>query len=381
LPKIEIQKYNKDDDTWVKDGTVALYDSTTPPPTGMTWTSDLIYGSFTPADLGIYRVAATGIANLTTSANYGATGKPAKIKISGVGYLVNSYYSNPVVFYNADFRQWETANPIEKIVVRSDSDKKNVVLDVFFYYLTDNKTIPSSKAYLAEMSTEDFNKNFKLVYLKDNEPLNEGEIFYETKYWDGSPYPALVELKDIVELKVTDVKYSTSKYLHADATNTNCITITLDPSYQIVGNRIISFLITTGFKYTGGHVTFGSRTTPSYFSNSFFWRSYQAAEMIMTDPGSDYEPAIPGTPAIPAYGDWYWDDTDDDDSFISTFTHVIRTDDFPGDPTTDIPDLATGVNGSWRWQQTSAAIPAVPEVPEVPARPPHYELGAALLTL
>lgn len=322
VPKIEIQKYDQTNNTWAKDGNVELYDSTTTAPTDSEFTTDLIYGGFTPVDLGIYRVMATGLANLTTKENFGATDKPAKIRINE-SFLVNTIYTNPVSYYNSD-RQWETANPIQAVVVRSDSYKKNVVLDVFFKPVYDLKT--ASDVLLEQMATEEFNRTFKLVYQRQNpgSTLSNGNIFNNLKSGD------------IVELKVNKVEYSVSKYFDVNNTKTNCITVTLDPSYRIDGNRAITLLLSPDFKYEGGSVTFGSgSTTNSYYNGAYFWRSYGEVPAFASVTGGS-----PGTPEVP--GHWYdltnGEDTEDTD---------------PDSEKKDDPD-------NYEWIDTVPAIPAVP---------------------
>jgi len=283
VPLIEIQKYDQASNTWAKDGTVALYDSTTTAPTGTAWTTDIIYGSFTPVDLGIYRVIAKDVANLTTKANYGASSKPAKITINGASFLTNTVYTDPVSYYNGSIRQWVEDNHADFLYhanVSYDSNRKNIVLDMFFDKIRDNKADPSVDVWLESMTTDEFNKNFKLVY----DGLNPSSKI---------PLDAdLTNYTNIVELKVIDVKYSASKYFDATNTKINCITVTLDPSFQYNGNRNISFLITTGFKYGGGHITFGDpRLENSYYNGSYFWRSYGGSDYIITSPAT---PSTPG---------------------------------------------------------------------------------------
>lgn len=289
--KIEIQKYDIATNTWATEGTVASYDSTTTAPAGSGFTTDLIYGSFTPVDLGIYRIAATGVANLTTKENYGATGQPAKIRINAGGddlsVFQNTWYSDPVSYCNYDARLWVTDNPIEHVNVKYDSNKRNVVLDIFFSKVYDSKAATPADAWLKEMTLEEFNKNFKMVYLKNGSALLDGDTFRGRK------------LGDIIEIKVAKIAYSASKYLDSNITSvqTNCITVTLDPSFKYDGTRIISFLFTTGFKYASNYITFGTPDIDSYYNGSYFWRSYGDLE----EASSGYD--VPNTPG-------YWEDAD-----------------------------------------------------------------------
>jgi len=282
--KFELQKYNQTDQKWEKVGSAELYEYVLPVPAEFAgWGTDRLYVNITPEDLGIYRIKADGIANLTSSENYGE--KPAKLKVFFTpGYATPDYdsdpykfkyktvYSNPVSYYNFDIHQWQITSPVSvsNVVVSSDAAKKNVVLEVFFSGIMDTLASPSANVYLEELPLADFNKAVKLVYRKD---LFGSEIPSGTALNDGI-------IKDnIVELKITDVKYEISKQLDATNNNRNYIKITLDPSYQINGNRAISILLSPGFKYAGNHVTFGDNCTTNsvmdtYYNGSFFWRSY-----------------------------------------------------------------------------------------------------------
>jgi hypothetical protein len=284
--KIEFQKYNQTTKSWAKDGTVSPYEYTGTIPSGypVSFITDRLFVNITPDDLGIYRVKASDAANLTSKDNYGV--KPAKIKING-NYLNNTIYAGPVSYYNNDIRQWETDNPVTEVMLNSDSSRKNVVLDVYFDSIIDSKASTSGEVWLEQLAIDKFNESFKLVYQIDNpgDIIDAGADFSQT---------------NLIELKVTDVKYSASKQKNATNTNNNCITITLDPGYKIDGGRAISLLLSPNFKYTGGHVTFGNpEVANTYYNGIFFWRSYGALKIITilipghNEENPDYDPDDP----------------------------------------------------------------------------------------
>jgi len=266
LPNIELQKYNQSTNSWAKEGTVTFYEYTAPTPADFpaTWTQDRLYVKLdTLDDLGIYRVKATGLKNISTTNTAGAVSK-VRIYASNPTFrsiLNNTYISDPVVYYNSSARLLELTSPIDEVTIKTDSNKRNVVLEVYFNSITD--TINSGDAVYPEvMNTGDFIKTFKLVY-NGTTPT--------TAIANGA---SLTTLSNIVEIKITDVKYTSDKRTNAENDKNDCAIITLDPAYQING-RSIYLLLSPDFKYGGGHITFGNlSTTGSFYNGSYFWRSY-----------------------------------------------------------------------------------------------------------
>jgi len=121
----------------------------------------------------------------------------------------------------------------------------------------------------------------------------------------------------------------------------------LDKSYKIDGNRGISFLINTGFKYASDGIVFGNpRTTNSYFNGSYFWRSY----------GGSVEYWDSGTPDTEV-SHWEWLAVDDDSRTYDT--------DPNSDTYLDNPD--------YYWGKVIDEI--------IPGIPPHLAVGDSLLKL
>jgi len=273
----ELQKYNKDAKNWEKAADAALYVYTSIIPDDFPdeypWNySDLLYFKIDAEDLGIYRIKATNLKNLKTSSNYFASPKPAKIKIDDDLTFYNTPYTDPVSTYDYRVRRWQDDNPVDysNIIIKTDSNNRNVVIEMLLNPVGDDLN-SGTLVYPETMNTDAFNKCFKLVYINTNDEniINENVN--------------LATLTNLVELKITDVKYSASKRLNANNDRINCITITLDPSYQIHGDRQISLLLSPDFKYGGGHVTFGNylngdtaynNPAGTYYNGSYFWRSY-----------------------------------------------------------------------------------------------------------
>jgi hypothetical protein len=264
---IELQKYNQNDKKWNKDGLIEVYDSSLPAPAWGSFTYDCLYVNYSAEDLGLYRVKATGMANLTSVDNIGE--KPAKIMVNN-SFFNNTVYDAPVIHYKST-RKWETSNPLStpvpNVTVNSDANKKNVVLELYFDSIEDTNLLPiAGYVYPELILIEQFNANFKLVY---NGAANQS----------GTPIGSGVSLANytnLVELKIIEVKYDASKQTDPNNTNIDRITITLDTSYRIDGNRAISLLLNTGFKYNGGNITFGANSDikDSFYNGTFGWRSY-----------------------------------------------------------------------------------------------------------
>jgi hypothetical protein len=269
-PNIKIQKYNQAGKTWSDEATAMVYThgETLPAnaPIGFSTTNDQLYVTFSAEDMGIYRLKASGMANLVSKDNYGS--KPAKIRLNFDGAstftaLKDTFYSEAKAYYNSTIRQaWETTNPVREVVVKRDAGKKNVVLEVYFNGVMDNNASIPGFAYLKTLTVNDFNGSVKLVYRKNGLLLNNGAQFDN--------------ITDLVELKVDAVEYKIDNRSDAGHDKKDCIVITLDPAYQIAGNREISLLLSPGFEYEGGHITFGQYTNieRTYYNGTFFWRSY-----------------------------------------------------------------------------------------------------------
>jgi len=293
--KLELQKYNKGTNLFEKVSGAELYEyngTAASPGFPVGWNTDRLYVKFTPDDLGIYRIYATGIANLASTSNIGA--KPAKIQVyfntgtpnsSDNYYKFNSGYSALGFYTNDDAkRQEETASPVDHVVVKSDNARKNVVLEVYFNGIEDFQApeiVPTPPpgdpthpvVYLDKIQdVAEFNKAVKLGYNKANTT---------TAISAGGNFSGSIE--NIVELKIDKVEYVISKQEDGSNNNQNCIIITLDPAYQLTPSnyRKVSLLLSPDFKYGGGHIIFGTRPsntenniTNSFYKGNFFWRSY-----------------------------------------------------------------------------------------------------------
>jgi len=280
--KIVIEKYNKEKNEWEKDSAEIKtfnYDSVSGVPAEFpAWWSntDQLYTVITPEDLGIYRVKATGLKKLVSKVNYGE-GKPAKIFVTlsnddlktslSNSYLFDTGYSSPALYQNTDTkRQWQTVSPVINYLITSDSNKKNVVIELYCRSIIDTKT--NTVAYPEQLSLEDFKKSVKLVYKPSN-------VDYA-----GS----LSDQKELVELKIKDVKYDNSKRYDVNQTEVNRIVVTLDPSFQL-GSQSFYLLLSPGFKYTGGNIIFGDPSLNSFYNGSYFWKNYQAISSGSGIPG------------------------------------------------------------------------------------------------
>lgn len=270
INNIEVQKYDQAANIWSKEGTVMLYNTDAPPP-GLFFPESRLYVYLSLSDMGIYRVKATGMTRLSTKDSIGE--KAARIIVvytdSDNRLLNDTVYTDPVAYYTSN-RQIEPNEPhfwpsfVKEVKTISDFNKKNVVLEVYFNKLPDNESL--SQVHLEELQLGKFNESFKLVYRKTlpRDAFSEYPSFYE----------------NLIELPITNVKYeATKQYDEANNAN-NLIIITLDPNYQIDGERAINLLLSPGFKYTGGHVTFGDFSgesngiTDTYYNGTFFWANY-----------------------------------------------------------------------------------------------------------
>lgn len=256
--KVELQKYNNG--TWVKDGSIAVFDGDSTSTT-LTFTTDTLYVTFTPSNLGIYRLKVTGGDELVSTV--GAV--KVKIIVESDPYSKTRFY-DPVAFYNIDFVQPlpPVSFSLYAVKINSDHEKRNVVLDVYFQGVVDNILATTPNVYPATLTLENFNKAAKLVYKRTSGTFDLPGVS--------------VEAKDYVELPVVDVAYKISKqYSSLNTTDNNLISITLDPSYQIAGDRNVYLLLSPDFKFAQNHVTPGNFTgniKETFYNGSFFWENY-----------------------------------------------------------------------------------------------------------
>jgi len=263
--KIEFQKYNPTSKTWEKGGDVNVWDGTGTAPgiAGYQLGQSGIYASFAPADLVLYRVKVSGIKGFKTSTTFGDA--PAIISING-STLKDTYISSVSVCTIG--RNWQTTLPSTTVFVKSDGDKKNVVLEWQIGSLSDT----NGTQYPDTLTTEKFKESVKLVY--DSGKLNPANDYQkESVFIDVGT--DLGDYLDLVLLPIEKVVYSASKRNSGTNDKIDTITITLDPKYQIDGTRKVALLLNPGFKYTGGIITFGDLNSDVIFADGTTnWRSY-----------------------------------------------------------------------------------------------------------
>jgi len=227
---------------------------------------DLIYVSFKPDNLGIYRVKATKMKDLTTTKNIGSK-SPAKFKVKAGSedptFFKETFYSEPKAFYDTNSTKYDWQDPLtdkpfgNNAVVTRDQNGKNVKieLDVEPITVAGTDTYPD----VTKMTTDEFNKNVKLVYNKNGGSVNLNDD----------------DLLDyLVELKVDSILFDKDTRADKDAKNYTKLFITLDPGYQISGGRDIYVLINTGYKYTDAKITFGDPDSLVLYKGLFFWGNY-----------------------------------------------------------------------------------------------------------
>jgi len=258
--KIKVEKYNKASNTWEPGtATIAVHDKDMTAPTGSGLTRDCVYVAMSSfEDLGIYRVKATGLANLQSTANIGD--QPAKVSVNG-SFRQDTYYSAPTISIS-DKRAnnyVDTSNLTtfsSGTNVTSDAHKQDVVIEWYVQGVTNNNSSPANQSYPKQLSTDEFNKAVKLVYAKSGSVNLPGQI------------------DNLVELKIKDVDYQIDKRNDPTATKYNKIVITLD-GYQFspARNRSINILINPNFKYDVETITFGGQGV-NFYDGQFFWGNY-----------------------------------------------------------------------------------------------------------
>lgn len=247
IPKFELQRW--DGKAWAKDdgATFRYLDSTTTPPAPVTPGKGL-YAVFTTADLVGFRIIMNGTKDLTTEKEY--YGQKQKIAVAGHnmtrGYYYDKVAGRPGFYFNPTERVTQTVSPIDwtKSSVTSDSNGKNVVLDLVFKPVT---VSPSPTEYwLKEISLEEFNKNVKFIYSPN---------YTKTYSLPITTIGQVKNAKDLVFIGVKSVTYGTSPYTLN--TNVDHIKIELDPNYQYDAYTEKSVLVAPGFKYTSDKIIFG----------------------------------------------------------------------------------------------------------------------------
>jgi len=266
MPRINFQKYDAANRTWTDVGTKKLVDSDPDNDTSDSW---YVAVTITPQDGDIYRTYAVGMKNLTTEKTFLGIQQKIIVKggsaydLSSYSYIYNTVISNPLLFASAN-RQAQTSLPVRDCIISSDTEGRNVKLEIYFNSIT----VSSTQHWLSPLEDPaTFKKNFKLAYLRSN-PNGNITIDTETK------------LDDLVLFPIKNVMYdSVNRYGTTPAPGTNRITVTLDPSYQISQdkNRRINLLLAPGFKYDNDNIVFGDFSASGLMfviDGVNFWRVY-----------------------------------------------------------------------------------------------------------
>jgi len=271
LNRIKLQKYDSKTRSWADTGMAIRLEDTNP---NTTMGEKHLVASITPQDGGIYRTYASGMRNLTTAVEF--LGIKQKIKVLGgdaygtptATYKDDVVISNPVFFWN-QYRRLQTITPVDSAIpirVMSDAAGKNVKLEIFFKGIDVSVAATTTTYWLKELDFGTFNNCFKLAYVPAN-PNSDITLSAATK------------LDDIVFIPIKNVAYSAENTGNYTQSDTNKITVTLDPSYQISKerNRAINLLLSPEFQYGNDLITFGdysSEGTRTIINGTAFWRSY-----------------------------------------------------------------------------------------------------------
>lgn len=236
--KFKFQKYNASKDDWdTATGTIAQNPGTPD-----------IQLKFTADNLGIYRIKAEGLEQLTISEYWEAK---QKIKVAYPGipatFLRKVIETNFVYCIDGGNDYTTSSIPFNAAsYYKSDSQGRNVVL----YLVVNSLSVGGNPYYLptSAPSLSEFKKNFKIAYSTSDSILNS--------------VAAIQAANDVQYIDIKGVKYGISNRI--PGANTNEIEITLDPSYRINNAGTRYLFVAPGFKYNTEKLLFGDYDNLTY---------------------------------------------------------------------------------------------------------------------
>jgi len=245
--KFKIQKFN--DGKW--DDVSATIQYQNDPVAAVGYFGRLIVSGFTPEDLGIYRIYASGLKGLKTDGQATFYGVEQKITIAGgttpsTGGKRKGDYVSGNAGFSLNSRQFVNSSDlsfsVDSINYNNAGKKGTLILEFDGVELT-----ASSADYFVKEDVDMFNKNFKIAYRTGNQ----------------KNITDLTAHDDIAFAKISKVEFEKIMSPGANSTQTGTkVILTLDEGYSFThGSAFQAYLLLSpGFEYGNSSLTFGSFT-------------------------------------------------------------------------------------------------------------------------
>jgi hypothetical protein len=248
VSKISLEKF--EDNSWKK-VSLGANDIKYNPSTPSTTYSKYITLSFTPEEFALYRIKATGLENLETSANY--YGVKQRINIgdystfSPKGFSTTNFESDPD-YWKDSSKNYEFGDDPTSVSMEYDAGN-SAILRMKFDTIVDSFPLNTStlaRYGLKELNLADFKKNVKIFYYRNSSLAGDAK-----------------EASDnVIFLDITGVKYIQHSYNDLAGTGkTNYfdeIEVTLNAGNQFDSSKWYYLYLGRGFKYTHDNILYGN---------------------------------------------------------------------------------------------------------------------------
>jgi hypothetical protein len=207
ISKFKVQKFNDSTGAWTDLAATIIYQNNPAAPLTEVPFGSIGINSFTPEDLGVYRVYVSGVKGLRTSGQEGFYGAEQKISISGASYpssggLRNDYY----VVGNAGFAFNTRIFPGSVLtgskVVNYDNAGKGAVVEIQFDQIIYTPAGGTPTNYYLKEDAAMFKKNVKILYRTSG-----GDLKTTVWNWSSVGY-VMAAVTNVTEIEVDSASYN-----------------------------------------------------------------------------------------------------------------------------------------------------------------------------
>jgi hypothetical protein len=259
ISKFKVQKFNATSGTWDDFTATITYqnDPAATAPLGGMYGS-LVITSFTPEDLGIYRISASGMKGLVTSGQAAFYGVEQKIRVTNTGgnsssanMRIDNFVSASTGFYSS-IRDIN-ANPNASVLNKTyDNSGKKAVFELKFNAINFTPAGGTPTDFYLKEDAEVFKKNVRLAYRLGGGIL--GNNVQVTQQWVNSTgtFLDVTSIQQLIDDDDDDDTYDTTSIDTIPVQNLSSLISDLDGSTEI---RIVQYSSTVSLHIISYDIT------------------------------------------------------------------------------------------------------------------------------
>jgi len=272
IGKFKIQKFNDANGLWEDFAATISYHNDDVNP-GVNGTYGDLVTNFTPTDLGIYRIYATGLKDLKTEGQAGFYGAELKIGIKGSfpgsnnNLRADTYISNNIGFFNSDSHQFvdDSDNVYGgNLLFNYDNAQKKSSVKFLFNEINYSAGVGGT-AFLKEDEAT-FKKYVRFAYRTSGGQLGtyldaDGQPadYNGDSIVDDDDYISLSDVSDIAFLKFSKVEFA--KHPTTGTQDATWVTVTIDEGFKFGSQPNVYILIANNNElYSHSSLQFGDFT-------------------------------------------------------------------------------------------------------------------------